>query len=267
MKDNGIDSKILEMACKDYLLAAVTNSKSLRKKLTFGEQVKLAEHVMSMGYNDVVSVLFYDGEKITTEQIRDFEGKTKKGLKYGAAATVAGAAGKVAHYKLAGRAGEKHPNIGTAASNASKATKKAVEKAQAKAGKLTLAGKSGNVVKKVLGAPLKAGKLRVAGPAGRAAAIGVGLLYLYRKISDPCVRKSLSIKNIGQRKLSKHQCQAEACKKVINSISSDMSRCNKAANPEKCRKKLEGEVMKWKQKYQKEIIEISKIKSKMGKNG
>ena len=250
MENNGIDSKVLEMACKDYLLAAVTNSESLREKLTFTEQVKLAEHVMTMGYNDVVSVLFYEGEQITNEQIKDFENRTKRRLKYGAAFVAGGGAGRYLHNKYVQKPYE----------FAKDAAKQGV--------KVTNLTKGAKVAKKVLGSPLRPGKLgNLVGPGGRGALIGVGLLYLYRKLMDPCVRKSLTIKNVSQRKLVKHQCQAAACKKVIGSISSDKSRCSAAPNPEKCRKRLEKETMKWRKRYQKELIEIAKIKSDKGKNG
>jgi hypothetical protein len=228
-KNKAIDSKILEMACKDYLLAAVTNSASLRKKLTFAEQVKLTEHVMSMSYKDLVSVLFYEGKNITTEKITDFEGKTKKALKYGAAGFVGRKIGKTA--------------IGGAPLKALGFT---LKKGSGVADRMTHGGTKGGFL----------------GALG-----GVGLFYLYRKLTDPCVRASLSIKNIGHRKLAKHECQAAAAKKVISTISSDLSKCAESSNPEKCRRKLQSEIMKWRKRYQKELIEISKLKSKEGNKG
>jgi len=263
---NGIDSKILELSCKDYLIAAITNSKKLREKISFIEQVKLTEHIMNMNYSEVVSAIFFEGEELTTEQIRDYESKFKKHMKYGAATIAGGGAGRIIHHKNVQGGYNKLSRQATAANI--KAGFKGTVKSQAFAANAAAkkaAYKGGAKTTKILGGALKSGKLRVAGPGGRGAAIAVGLYYMYRKLSDPCVRKSLSIENISNRKLAKHQCQAEACKKVISNLNSDKNKCNGAANPEECLVRMESEIKKWKKRYQKELVTIAKIRSQTAK--
>lgn len=223
-----MDQKIMEMACKDYLLAAVTNSKKLRELITFSDQVALAEHIMAMSYKDAVSALMFEGKEITNEQIRDFESKTKKGLKYGAAAVAGGVGTKMAYNAAVKKWG---------------------------------IGKATTLGHKVASKVLNTGNLK------RGIILGVGLLYLYRKLSDPCVRQSLKLKNIKQRKLVQHQCQAEACKKVISKLQADIGKCAGANSPVKCKEKIEKELIKWKKRYQKETVKIAQIKSKKGENG
>jgi len=217
-----MDRKLLKEVCKEYILRSVVNSKKLREKISFSEQVSLIEFVKSLPYKDLVSLIEYDGMKITNEQIRDFESKTKKALKYGTAAAIGGSIG------------------------GAKGGYKALKKPATKLGQI---GKIAKVPFQALRKGLKG------------ATIAVALMYLYRKISDPCVRKAIRNPDGVGRRLTKHQCQAEAAKRVIDSIKSEIPKCNDTKNPEKCIRKLEDIMSVWKKRYQKEITIIAKIKS------
>jgi len=222
-----MDRKLLKEVCREYIIRSVVNSKKLREKISFSEQVSLIEFVKSLSYKDVVSLIEYDGMKITSEQIRDFESKTKRALKYGTAAAIGGSvAGARGGYKE-------------------------LKKPVAKLGK-----KGPSLIGKVVKVPFQSLSKGLKG-----ASIAVALMYLYRKISDPCVRKAIRNPNGIGRRLTKHQCQAEAAKRVIDSIKSEIPKCNDTKNPEKCVRKLEDIMNVWKKRYQKEITIIAKIKS------
>lgn len=217
-----LNKQLVESACKKVLLTAVMESESLRKKLTLEEHTALCEKVLELKYNEVLPLAFGDDPTGLTEQeMRDYESKFKKNLKYGLAAT-AGSYG----------------------------TRKAVGKATGQ--KLT--GVMGR-----LAHPIKKTKWGVVG-----AGIGMAAYYLYRQLSDPCRAKAALASGTSQDKaVIKHQCQAEASKKVISQLNSSLQRCDDAKNPVKCKAKIQKEVVIWKKRLQNELITLAKLKRKV----
>lgn len=201
MKNNGIDSKIMKEACRDYVLSSVVNSEKLKQKITAEEQVKLCEHVMEMNYKNLLSVIFHEGTEITVKEAREDEGKISRAFKYG----LAGAVGRKAGLTAIG--GQPLTMFG----------KNIANKNIAKAGSGAMPAKGGI----------------------RGAIAGVALLYLFRKLTDPCVRASK-----GSTK-KKYQCYAAASSKVLQTLASEKSRCSKTTDPAKCREKIKKETTKW----------------------
>lgn len=93
------------------------------------------------------------------------------------------------------------------------------------------------------------------------AAIGAGLMFIYRRITDPCFRQTVKILNPTKRKIAKLSCENEAITKVINKIRTDMAGCSSAPNPERCKDKLAYELNKWRSKYQENLVQITKLRS------
>jgi hypothetical protein len=225
---NNRDSKLIELSCKEVLMKIVQESETIKEKLSFFQKTLLFDKIREMKYEDVISLLFNDGKKITTEQKREFESKTKRNAKYG----------------VAGWAGRK---IGMRAIGGRPITL---------AGKTILkgAGKSGRI-SSIVDGKRKIGKLGTKGGI-RGALTAVAGLYLYRKLSDPCVRNNLT------NKKAQIACKMEAIKKVISQIKSDMGKCSGTANPENCKKKLANELVKWQNKYQEHLVTFNKIERK-----
>jgi hypothetical protein len=98
----------------------------------------------------------------------------------------------------------------------------------------------------------KTGKMAKGGIKGAVAAVAG--LYLYRKLSDPCVRKNLG------NKQAQMACKMEAIKKVVSQIKSDIGKCSGAADPVKCKQKLSSELIKWQTKYQQYLVQMTKTK-------
>jgi len=216
------DSKLIELSCKEVLMTIVKESKVLDKKLSFFQKTLLYDKIREMDYDKVISLLFNEGEKITTEQKRDFESKTKKIATYGAA----GIGGAMLY--------RRRKNL------------------------KNLPGKIKRGAKWMFQAPgeLKSFRLQKAGTrAGIVGAAGaVAGLYLFRKLTDPCIRKHIGNK---QAQLA---CKMEASKKVISQIKTDIGKCTSASNPVKCKQKLSKELIKWQSKYQSYLVELSKAK-------
>lgn len=203
MKNNGIDSKVMKEACRDYVLASVINSEKLKQKIKPDGQVKLCEYVMEMSYKNLLSVIFHDGAAITVKEAREDEGKIKKLFKYG----IAGAIGR-------------------------------------KVGKTVIGGKPFTVFNKELvkGAKTgtKYGRFGATVKGGlRGALSGVAVLYLFRKLTDPCVRAS---KGSSQKK---YQCYSAASSKILQTLAREKNRCSKTTDPAKCREKIKKEFTKW----------------------
>ena len=218
------DQKLIKIACKEFLMNIVKESEILNEKLSFFQKTLLYDAIREMSYDEVLSLLINNGNKISTEQKREFESKTKKAAKYGAAA-----AGGAYLLKRTG-----------SLSKIPKKVAKAVKWSMEKPGEM------------------KTFRLQKAGVrTGIRGALGaVAAIYLFRKLSDPCVRK-----NIGNKE-AQIECKMEAIKKVISEIKSDIGKCNSTSDPMKCKKKLNKELIKWETKYQQYLIQRNKSKRK-----
>lgn len=218
------DSKLIELSCKEFLMDVVKESKILDKKLSFFQKALMYDKIREMKYEDIISLIAFDGKKITTEQKKEFESKTKKIAKYGAAGL-----GGAYILKRTGSV-KKLP------------------------GKLWKAGKW------MMKSPseMKTGRLQrgAARTSIRGALGAIAGVYLFRKLSDPCVRKNLGNKN------AQIECKMEAIKKVISTIKADIGKCSGADDPVKCKKKLNKELIKWQTKYSKLLVQRNQSKRK-----
>jgi len=212
------DSKLIELSCKEFLMGVVKESTVLDEKLSFFQKTLLFDKIKEMDYNTVISLLFNDGKEITSEQKREFESKTKKVAKYGAAALV----GRQAGLAKIGKAS--FPLI-----------TKGKPMSQRNIGKL---GTKGGI---------------------RGALAGIGAMYLYRKLSDPCVRH-----NLGNKE-AQLACKSAAANKVATQIKNNMAQCSNAANPEKCKQKLSKEAIRWQTKFQQNLVASNKQPRKQSK--
>lgn len=97
------------------------------------------------------------------------------------------------------------------------------------------------------------------------AALGALLLYMVRTATDPCARECIKkyAMNAKKRTVCKRECEIKAIKKIVAQINSQKSQCRGTANPGKCEKKLNAQLIKWKKKLQTKIIELSKAKEKL----
>lgn len=74
------------------------------------------------------------------------------------------------------------------------------------------------------------------------AAAGMGLLFLFRKMADPCVRK-----HIGNPE-ARLECHVAATRRVIDQIRNNMQDCYNAENPMECRNRLHRQMLMWQNK-------------------
>jgi len=80
------DRNILRDVGRKYILEATLDSQALKSKLTFKEHVNLCNFISSLSYEDVIGLTI-------TEDIKEFESKFKKFLKYSFAAIAGGIVG------------------------------------------------------------------------------------------------------------------------------------------------------------------------------
>ena len=91
--------------------------------------------------------------------------------------------------------------------------------------------------------------------------IAMFVLYLYRKATDTCERacfKKLPLSK--ERKICKYECQLNAAKKIVTELRSEVSKCSKFSNPDKCEKKLQKEYIKWAKRVQVLIVKLQQAK-------
>jgi len=93
------------------------------------------------------------------------------------------------------------------------------------------------------------------------AAVGAGLLFIYRRMTDPCFKQTMMIPNERKRKIAKLICQNNGIAKVINKIRSDIPQCNDAPNPSRCKDKLSYELNKWRSKHEENTLQLTKLRS------
>ena len=75
-----------------------------------------------------------------------------------------------------------------------------------------------------------------------ATAIAIAALYLYKKLSDPCIRQCKTDRDCIKK------CRLDAINKTINGLRNQMSACKDTANPVKCETKVKKEISKWQDK-------------------
>jgi hypothetical protein len=92
------DRNILKDVGRKYLLDIAFDSQLLKNKLTFKEHVDLCKFISELSYEDIIGLTI-------TEDIKEFEGKFRKFLKYGFAAVAGLAAGVAGATGIAATAG------------------------------------------------------------------------------------------------------------------------------------------------------------------
>jgi len=112
------------------------------------------------------------------------------------------------------------------------------------------------IAKKSLSKSFGRGKAMMVG-----AALGAGLLFLYRKLTDPCLKDVAGIYNPRKRQLAKLNCENQAIMRVIPQIRSSIANCVNAPNPEYCKDKMSVQLNKWREKYENNLVQISKLRS------
>lgn len=102
---------------------------------------------------------------------------------------------------------------------------------------------------------LKAGVL--AGPP-----LGMFALYIFRKMRDPCERTCFKKMPMStERRICQAECKADAARKVVQDLRTEMAKCRQFLNPRKCEKKLYKEYKKWTDRLQKELIKLRAIRA------
>lgn len=251
------DSKLIEEVTKIMLLDIVKESKILKKKLSLSEIIEVGRFVTQLPYHESVRLLL-GLDKITTEQVKKYESKTKRNAKYTAAGIAGGTALRRAYGVRTGQAlfSDIHPDDARAAKRAKwlkkmenpnmpdapklkkvSHVKGTINKAKASASNI---GKNASyntkVITKNVGKKLAPKSAFGAGVKGAAAAMGA--LYLYRKLSDPCERKFFN-------KEGKIACKKAAIQKVIGQLNSQMKQCGNTSNPQKCVAKYRKDITTW----------------------
>jgi len=210
-KEMSSDDKIFEGALKLFLLDVIKESKVLENNLKKDEIIEMGIEVNNMKLSECVSIILNLPQNATIEEIREEEGNFKKAVKYTAAA--AGGAYAITHP-------EKMKAIGSAITHPKK-------------------------IKAIGKDIIFSDKFRKT----KGAAAAVAGLYLYRKLSDPCVRKGLlHIHKPAERREVVKKCRMEAARKVINQLRKNMGGCVNASNPPKCKAKYAKEIEKWNKK-------------------
>ena len=175
------DKKLLTNIGRKYILETVMKSKNIRNKLTFDKHLILCNKVMDLPYENVIDI-------IVNEDIRDFESKFSKFLKYGLAVIAGGT---------------------------------------------------------LVGSP----------------AVGLLILYFYRKATDTCVKSCYNKMSLSkERKICKYECQLDAAKRTLNRIRSEIGKCGQTDNVEKCRKKLKKEYVKWNDRVRAILLKLNTAK-------
>lgn len=95
------------------------------------------------------------------------------------------------------------------------------------------------------------------------AALAATALFIFRKAMNPCFRQAaLKIKGgLRERQIHFHQCQADACKKVIANLVPKLSACAAAKNPSRCHADMEKVLDHWKEKYHQETLKVAKLQT------
>jgi len=86
--------------------------------------------------------------------------------------------------------------------------------------------------------------------------VGLIAMYLYRKSNDPCNKRCKS----SDDPTCEYKCQLSACDIVLNDLKKAGSMCNKAKNPESCKKKIQKQMERWNKKKQQTQQRLNKAR-------
>jgi hypothetical protein len=251
------DRKLIEEATKIMLLDIIKESKILKKKLSLSQIIEMGRFVTQLPYQESVRILL-GLDKITTEQVKKYESKTKRNAKYAATGIAGGTALRYAHGVRTGQAlfKDARPEDSRAAKRA-KWLKKVENPVMPDAPKLKNVARTKGVVGKVKAAGSNLSKTAAHnvevgaktvgkkwapksafGAGVKGAATAMGALYLYRKLSDPCERKFFD-------KAGKIACKKAAISKVISQLNTQLRSCGNTSNPQKCVAKYRKDITTW----------------------
>lgn len=227
------DKKLLELACKEMLMEIVRDSSILNEKLTFFQKTILYDKIKEMDYRDILRLVTEDKDK---------ESWLGKSLKYDASALVGHRVGQtlfggkpVTAFGREYVKGDPRKYRGGLFGKSTEIVQKTIKKK---------GGGTKTITKKIIHPPTffkyKGGM--------KGAALGVGAMYLYRKLSDPCVRNNLG------NKQAQIQCRADACKKVIITLRNDRKQCT----DDMCRKKIQNTLERYEKQYAQHLKNLSK---------
>lgn len=205
------NKKLIELACKEMLMEIVKESENINKKLSFFQKTLLYDKIKEMDYKDILNLM--------TEQKEDKESMLAKTAKY-AGAEVGG------YY--AGRSiigGKPLKVFGKTLYKGRKQIKK-----------------GGKIIQK--------GQHLIFTGGTRGALTAVAALFLFRKLSDPCVRKHLG------NKRAQMECKADACKVIIERIKSDLKECK----TNECKARLEHTLSKYEKQYNKYLQHLNRVR-------
>ena len=96
-------------------------------------------------------------------------------------------------------------------------------------------------------------------------AVGMLVLYLFRKFTDPCYQKCF--KKFGQSKIRKQckaQCHVDASQAIVNDIQKEIEKCENTQNPLSCERKLNKQYITWSKKLQTYMVTLQKAKAEVG---
>jgi len=212
------NKKIFELACRDYVMDVVNESKYLRSRLNLIEHAKIYDWVKNRAsYNQLASIIISEeaNGEVTSKMILEFENTAKsccenfmlneglEGTKY------------IVPDPKAGRQEEEYGKYGKGYHG------------------MPFKGK-GRAFGKFM--TKERHPLRFLGKVAGVIAIILAARYLVKKLSDPCVRKCY-----GDPACVK-TCKIEALNKGINELRTHMTTCKNTPNPEKCQKKIQKEI-------------------------
>lgn len=88
--------------------------------------------------------------------------------------------------------------------------------------------------------------------------VAMFLLYLYRKLTDTCVKSCMAnMPMSSKKKICKISCQLSAAKKMEHDIRAEISKCTS----DKCTKKLQEEYIKWAKRVQLLTVKLNQAKA------
>jgi hypothetical protein len=207
-----INRKALEWSCKEIMIRDAAKSKYLKENVDSKDRVAFVEWIGKLTYEQAL-MLYFDKKYIKVSEqhvnepnIREKENIFKVIAKYGLASFAANAAWN--SKKLVG-------NIASGA----------------------YASKLGLKV-----AAVHARRLATPGIIG---ALGMYMLYVYRAKHDVCNQQCKNKYGEDENERCQAQCRVNAANQVLNNIKSEIGKCGRTTNPEKCKKKLEKMAVKW----------------------
>jgi len=224
-----MESKDLKIAAGNLIVESELTKNSKKQLLNFIQHEACDHQIMALMLDGEITKLDEQSKEIVEERFENKFGDLNEGVSFKSIFGIIFFGGLWAAWRMVKAHGDERFN--------NKYNSEQLLEVSVRA----LQGKMGKVLKYGFAA-IAGGMLGIGAP------LSMAIYYLYRRYNDVCIKKCSST---GDTKTCYSKCAIDVATKIISNLKSELGKCSKTKDPEKCKNKIIKEIKKWENKIQK----------------